>query len=325
MAGNIYKMVPIETIRGCPYTCKFCNSPDQMALYKGEGANFYRKKRMDLVYEELKHFKDVHQVEYMYFWADTFLGMNKSEFDAFCEMYKEIKLPFWMQTRPETINDYNMKKLSEVGLHRVSFGVEKSTLDNRDRRLINYLIKHRHTSTLEHNLITFKFVVPLFVRSQHHRHRTWSYNEISRRYTGVDIRFYCPDAFRTQHKSNRQASNTEELIDPIIIPDLSDTSHGVTASTCVNDHHKLSLSLYNNLINQGVCREQARGILPQNMYTEYYGTVCLNNLIKFIDLRTHDGAQWEIQRVAEACKEIAMELWPVTMKHYGNIKSEQLT
>ena len=138
MAGNVYKMVPIETIRGCPYTCKFCNSPDQMALYKGQGANFYRKKRMDLVYEELKHFKDVHKVEYMYFWADTFLGMNKSEFDAFCEMYKEIKLPFWMQTRPETINDHNMKKLSEVGLHRVSFGVEHGNEEFRykilDRR-----------------------------------------------------------------------------------------------------------------------------------------------------------------------------------------------
>ena len=73
--------------------------------------------------------------------------------------------------------------LTIVNSARVSFGVEKSELNDRDRKLINYLIKHKHTSTLEHNLITFKFVVPLFVRSQHHRHRTWSYNEISRRYT----------------------------------------------------------------------------------------------------------------------------------------------
>ena len=102
MSGSVYKMIPIETIRGCPFSCKFCNSPDQMKLYKNQGSNFYRKKRMDLVYEELKHFKEVHNVEYNYFWADTFLGMNKAEFEAFCEMYKEIKLPFWMQTRPET-------------------------------------------------------------------------------------------------------------------------------------------------------------------------------------------------------------------------------
>ena len=65
----------------------------------------------------------------------------------------------------------------------IIFGREKNELDQRDKRLIKYLVKHKHTSTFEHNVITFKFVVPLFVRSQHHRHRTWSYNEISRRYT----------------------------------------------------------------------------------------------------------------------------------------------
>ena len=92
--------------------------------------------------------------------------------------------------------------LTVVNSARVSFGVQKEELDNRDKKLINYLIKHRHTSTLEHNLVTFRFCVPLYIRSQHHRHRTWSYNEISRRYTDVDLRFYEPKAFRTQHKSN---------------------------------------------------------------------------------------------------------------------------
>ena len=72
MAGKVYKMFPVETIRGCPFTCRFCNSPDQARLYKGLGHNFYRKKNMDLVHKELKHFKEVHKVEYMYFWADTF-------------------------------------------------------------------------------------------------------------------------------------------------------------------------------------------------------------------------------------------------------------
>ena len=141
MAGKVYKMYPVETIRGCPYTCKFCNSPDQMKLYKGQGHNFFRKKRIDLVYRELKYFKEVHKVEYNYFWADTFLAMNKKELDAFCEMYKEINLPFWMQTRPETINDDNIKKLSSVGLHRISFGVEHGNEEFRakilDRRWKN--------------------------------------------------------------------------------------------------------------------------------------------------------------------------------------------
>ena len=75
--------------------------------------------------------------------------------------------------------DHMGSDITIVNSARVSFGVQKSDLDRRDKRLINYLIKHRHTSTLEHNVVTFKFTVPLFVRSQHHRHRTWSYNEIS--------------------------------------------------------------------------------------------------------------------------------------------------
>jgi thymidylate synthase (FAD) len=206
--------------------------------------------------------------------------------------------------------------LTIVNSARVSFGKTKEELDDRDRKLINYLIKHRHTSTFEHNVVTFRFCVPLFVRSQHHRHRTWAYNEISRRYTDVDLKFYEPVAFRTQHKSNRQASNAEEKIDPILIPDLSDTGHGLTASHCVTQHHELSLRLYNNLVRSGVCREQARGVLPQNLYTEYYGTVNLNNLLKFVELRTHEGAQWEIQQVAQACLSIAEDLWPDTVNAY---------
>ena len=72
MAGKVYKMIPIETIRGCPFTCKFCNSPDQMRFYKGLGHNYYRKKDMKLVHKELKHFKDKHKVEYNYFGQTRF-------------------------------------------------------------------------------------------------------------------------------------------------------------------------------------------------------------------------------------------------------------
>ena len=87
--------------------------------------------------------------------------------------------------------------LTIVNSARVSFGKQKMTMDKRDEKLIAYLMEHKHTSTLEHNIVTFRFIVPLYVRSQHHRHRTWSYNEISRRYTDVDIRFYEPKEFRT--------------------------------------------------------------------------------------------------------------------------------
>ena len=209
--------------------------------------------------------------------------------------------------------------LTIVNSARVSFGKNKEVLDKKDERLINYLVRHRHTSTFEHNLVTFRFTVPLYVRSQHHRHRTWSYNEVSRRYTDINLRFYEPEAFRTQHESNRQASNAEELINPIL-PRQADID--VIAACAMRMHHKLSLKFFNSLIEAGVCREQARGVLPQNLYAEYYGTVNLNNLLKFIDLRTHEGAQWEIQKVAEACLEIAEGLWPVAVGAYRRAKNE---
>ena len=212
--------------------------------------------------------------------------------------------------------------LTVVNSARVSFGTTKSELDKRDRKLIRYLISHKHTSTLEHCVITYKFTVPLYIRSQHHRHRTWSYNEISRRYTDKQLRFYCPREFRTQHKSNRQASNTEELIDPFLWNQEGGTlvpAFHPPASETYREHCMHSLRLFEELVNKGVCREQARGVLPQTLYTEYYGTCNLNNLLKFISLRMHDGAQWEIQKVAEACLEIATDLFPVTVGAYQNI------
>ena len=165
MAGRVYKMFPVETHRGCPFTCRFCNSPDQMKLYDKEaGGGFFRKKSIEVVYEELKYLKDELGCEYNYFWADTFLAMNNKEFDEFCEMYSDIKLPFWMQTRPETVTDYKLRRLAEVGLHRISFGIEHGDEDFRkrmlDRRWKNELIieslkiPHRYDIQFSLNNIT---------------------------------------------------------------------------------------------------------------------------------------------------------------------------
>jgi len=210
--------------------------------------------------------------------------------------------------------DYMGSDLTVVNSARVSFGKHKNEIDEKDKKLINYLVKHKHTSTFEHNVATFRFVVPLFIRSQHHRHRTWSYNEISRRYTDIDLKFYEPRLFRTQHESDRQASNIDDLDDPLIDPKSVHGGH--RASYAIMSHHMASLALYKKLIKNGVCREQARGILPQNLYTEYYGTCNLNNLLKFIDLRTHKGAQWEIQKVAEAVLDLIIGLWPTAVTAY---------
>ena len=213
--------------------------------------------------------------------------------------------------------------LTIVNSARASFGAWKDELDDKDEKLINYLVKHRHTSTFEHNVITLRFKVPLYIRSQHHRHRTWSYNEISRRYTDVDMEFYEPKSFRTQHKSNRQASNAEELIDPKVDFLWDESMTGYTAREAMMELHRGSLYLFNSMIEAGVCREQARGVLPQNLYTTYWGTVNLNNLLKFIDLRLHDGAQLEIQKVAEACLEIAEDLFPRAIDYYRKNKKNK--
>ena len=212
--------------------------------------------------------------------------------------------------------DHIGSDLTIINSARVSFGVHKSELDDKDRKLIRYLIKHRHTSTLEHCFVTFRIKVPLFIRSQHHRHRTWSYNEISRRYTAENLEFYEPTKFRTQHTSNRQASNENDLIDPVVYQ-VGD----VPASKAIRDHHLAAVFLYEEMMRKGVCREQARGILPQNLYTEYYASANLNNILKFIDLRSHEGAQLEIQKVAEAMLKILEELYPETLKAYNEVKA----
>jgi len=207
-----------------------------------------------------------------------------------------------------------------VNSARVSFGKHVTDLDKRDKKLIKYLIKHKHTSTLEHNVVTFRFKVPLFIRSQHHRHRTWSYNEISRRYTDFNLEFYEPKQFRKQSESNRQAS-----VDEWFDPEYEMADHPLCASDLLKQHHDASLYVYNKLLELGVCREQARGALPQNLYTEYYGTCNLNNLFKFIGLRMHEGAQWEIQQVAKACLEIVEDLFPETIKAYMEVMKENET
>ena len=211
--------------------------------------------------------------------------------------------------------------LSVVNAARVSFGAEKDQVEEKDIKLINYLMKHNHSSPFEHCMLTFKFTVPLFIRSQHHRHRTWAYNEISRRYTSVDIQFYEPKQFRTQHKSNRQAS-TEEMLDPLLESNRDGSPVLSTASSQVRTHHAESLRLFNELLEAGVCREQARGVLPQNLYTQYFGTASLHNLLKFVSLRVHEGAQWEIQQVAKACLEIAKQHFPHSVESYIKHKME---
>jgi len=125
MAGKIWKLFPIETSRGCPYLCSFCNSPSQKNCIIEYGyKNFFRKKSISKIDEELNYLVKKYNMEYVYFLSDTLLCINDKEFDEFCKMYKKYSLPFWCQNRPEMITYERMKKLKDIGCHRMSIGVE---------------------------------------------------------------------------------------------------------------------------------------------------------------------------------------------------------
>lgn len=185
-----------------------------------------------------------------------------------------------------------------VNAARVSFGRLKTTMDERDVTLLQYLIENKHTSPLEHIVFTFSVHCPLFIRGQWHRHRTWSYNEISRRYTEIDMEFYTPAKLRMQAESNRQAS--------LDSPDFNDSGY----REMIEKHNKDSFALYEKLLEGGVCREQARGVLPQNMMVTFWGTVDLSNLLHFLELRDSEHAQWEIRQYGTAIKQLIKPIIP---------------
>lgn len=192
--------------------------------------------------------------------------------------------------------------LTVVNSARVSFGVSKQVLDEKDKKLINYLAKHKHFTPFEHCSLTVLVECPLYIRSQIMRHRTFSYNEISRRYTSEDLKFYLPE-YRTQHKSSKQCSAGS--LDPF----LNDILQKHTEVS-----HQASLGLYSKLIDAGVAREQARGVLPQNLMTSFWMSGNLRNFSAFLSLRLDEHAQEEVRLIAEDIKAIIEEKFPIAGK-----------
>lgn len=186
-----------------------------------------------------------------------------------------------------------------VNAARVSFGKFRTEMNDKDVQLLKFLIEQKHFAPLEHITFTFLIHCPLYVRGQWHRHRTWSYNEISRRYTELSMELYTPSEFRIQSKDNKQASQDGSLIE------LNSESQQL-----VNASNKVALDTYHKLIDMGVCREQARGVLPQNMMTTFYGTVNLRNLLHFLTLRMDQHAQWEIRQYANEIHDMLQQYYP---------------
>ena len=144
MQGKVWRMLPVETHRGCPYECAYCNSPAQRHLYRSHtGKNFLRKKSFEQIQKELAYYKEVLNAEALYFWADTFLSYSNSQLDRFCEIFEDIKLPFWCQTRPETITEEKIRKLMKIGLFRMGLGVEHGNYDFRKQILRRNITNER--------------------------------------------------------------------------------------------------------------------------------------------------------------------------------------
>jgi radical SAM superfamily enzyme YgiQ (UPF0313 family) len=134
MQGKVMRMVPIETDRGCPYTCRFCEAPSLVAMYKeGTGQHYFRRKSWETVKKEIELYIKKYDAEYIYFNAETFLALNDREFDKFVEVYQDVKLPFWMQTRVETLTEHRIRELERVGCNRVSIGLEHGNEEFRKK------------------------------------------------------------------------------------------------------------------------------------------------------------------------------------------------
>ena len=123
--GKIIKIATVETQRGCPFKCKFCNSPSNAAIYKGETDSlFFRKRTVQHQEEEIIDLIEKHDIEVLWIVTDTFLTMSKKGFDEWAEMYSKYKLPFFTQTRPELLTPYQARTLKELGCLKLNMGVE---------------------------------------------------------------------------------------------------------------------------------------------------------------------------------------------------------
>jgi thymidylate synthase (FAD) len=199
--------------------------------------------------------------------------------------------------------------LTPVNAARASLDKLSTEYGDSEARLSNFLIRSGHTSTSEHNLVTFWIKVPMFVARQHMRHRTFSFNEISRRYTSEKLEFYYPSEMRKQDTKNRQASLNETFDPPMnLYPQMLESR---SASEAIRYHTQISVELYEDMIQKGVAREQARMILPQNIYTTYWCTGSLHNWVNsFISKRDHIDAQWEMRLLAREISRQIEGLWP---------------
>ncbi len=184
---------------------------------------------------------------------------------------------------------------------RVSYGQGTKSV-REDAALIDYLMRHRHTSPFE--MVEFKFHVraPIFVARQWFRHRTASVNERSLRYSESEEAFYHPQGWRRQARNNKQGS--EGIFE------------NAEADAALENAYRSAYAAYQKLLSLGVAREEARVVLPVGLYTEFYWKQDLHNLLHFIQLRLDAHAQYEIRVYAGAIAEFVKRHVPLAWRAF---------
>lgn len=226
----------------------------------------------------------------------NFMGSDATVVDAARVSFLNDDLP--EEVDPEDYLDLRGYVLACQEERQIRYDPEK------DRKLISFLARNKHSSPFEHGKITFVVEIPIFLLRQWVRHRTWSYvslNEVSRRYTSENIRFYIPDSLKVQGETNRQGSAGE----------MNEKTSGILTRQ-MRRHAEISLSLYERILSNGGSREEARMVLPQNLYTRIYGTVDLWNLAHLYHLRADKHAQWQLREYASSLSVLAGQLFPDT-------------
>lgn len=199
--------------------------------------------------------------------------------------------------------DHMGDDLTVVNAARVSFANHKEVFQAGDINLIKYLAKHNHWTPFAHSQITLRIKAPVPIRVQFFKHKQgFVENEISRRYVSFEPEFYDPQWRGKPTGSAKQGSE-----------DFIELSNRLQTEYKVILHN--ALETYNSLIEEGVAPEQARFVLPQAMYTEWYWTGSLSAYARFYKQRIDPNAQWEVQKYAEAVGEIIEPLFLVSWKH----------
>lgn len=201
--------------------------------------------------------------------------------------------------------DWMGDDLSIVRAARVSYNAEPRN-DGSDEKLVRYLLKNGHTSPFEHVTFTFDVKAPIFVFRQWHRHRTWSFNEVSARYTELPEEFYIPEP----EKVGLQGTGNKQ------VRVLDENQQAGAIISLMRQHHEEAFIVYRSLLAAGAAREIARCVLPLATYSHMFATIDLHNLFHFLRLRLHPHAQYEIRVYAEAMRDLIEPHVPVALRAF---------